>query len=93
MLESIAILPQLILLHRTQPQPLADLHWIATLGLYRVMYLPNWALKYSLFAVTHATVWTAGIIQALLYCEFFVYYARRYVLSRMLARVWKYSKD
>ena len=55
--------------------------------------MPNWALKYSLFAVTHATVWTAGIIQALLYCEFFVYYARRYVFSHMLARVCKYSED
>eukprot|EP01061_Rhynchopus_euleeides_P042713 TRINITY_DN7450_c0_g1_i1.p2 TRINITY_DN7450_c0_g1~~TRINITY_DN7450_c0_g1_i1.p2 ORF type:complete len:259 (+),score=132.14 TRINITY_DN7450_c0_g1_i1:81-779(+) len=78
-LEAVAIVPQLSLLTVTLEQgkqwELITGHYVACLGLYRLFYILNWIYRYF-FEGGH---WnyvdsTAGIIQTLLFTEFFYTY-------------------
>ncbi len=44
-LESVAILPQLFMLQRTGEAEAITTHYLAALGLYRGMYIPNWIYR------------------------------------------------
>lgn len=44
-LESVAILPQLFMLQRTGEAETITTHYIAALGLYRALYIPNWIYR------------------------------------------------
>ena len=44
-LESVAILPQLFMLQRTGQADTITTHYIAALGLYRALYIPNWLYR------------------------------------------------
>lgn len=44
-LESVAILPQLFMLQRTGEAETITTHYIAALGIYRGMYIPNWIYR------------------------------------------------
>lgn len=74
-LESVAILPQLLMLQRTGEGDTLTVHYLCALGLYRALYIPNWLWRY--FAESHADpiAVVAGIVQTVLYGDFFhVYY-------------------
>lgn len=76
-LESVAILPQLFLLQRTGEAETITTHYLFALGSYRALYIPNWIYRY--FAEGH---WEpisvlAGIVQTVLYSDFFwIYYTK-----------------
>ena len=76
-LESVAILPQLFMLQRTGEAETITTHYLFALGIYRALYIPNWIYRY--FAEGHfdPIPVMAGIIQTVLYSDFFwVYYTK-----------------
>jgi len=81
-LEAVAILPQLMVVHeyaKDQGGFVENLtsHYVFTLGGYRFMYILNWI--YRVFTEKHYRswyVWIAGLIQTIIYCDFFFYYLK-----------------
>lgn len=47
-LEAVAILPQLFMLQRTGEAETITTHYLAALGAYRALYIPNWIYRYAL---------------------------------------------
>lgn len=77
-LESVAILPQLFMVQRTGEAETITTHYIFALGIYRALYIPNWLYRY--FAEGHSD-WVAtlaGIVQTILYSDFFYIYYTKY---------------
>ncbi|KAI9883619.1 MAG: mitochondral 37S ribosomal protein S27 [Watsoniomyces obsoletus] len=80
-LESVAILPQLFLLQRTGEAETITTHYLFALGAYRAFYIPNWIYRYSTERHSHRRLEpvavVAGILQTVLYSDFFwIYYTR-----------------
>src|ERR1700731_4608713 len=50
--ESVAILPQLFMLQRTGEAETITTHYLAALGAYRALYIPNWIYRYDAFLFT-----------------------------------------
>jgi ER lumen protein retaining receptor len=77
-LESVAILPQLFMLQRTGEAETITTHYLFALGLYRALYIPNWIYRYISEGASHKVDYiaiTAGLIQTVLYSDFFwIYY-------------------
>ena len=78
-LESVAILPQLFMLQRTGEAETITVHYLFALGIYRVLYIPNWIYRYF----TDVKPWfdgiaiVAGLVQSVLYSDFFyIYYTK-----------------
>jgi len=76
-LESVAILPQLFLLQRTGEAETITTHYLFALGLYRAMYIPNWVYRYIFEGHTDSIAVLAGLVQTVLYSDFFwIYYTK-----------------
>ncbi|KAL4949946.1 ER lumen protein retaining receptor-domain-containing protein [Aspergillus filifer] len=76
-LESVAILPQLFMLQRTGEADTITTHYLFALGLYRALYIPNWIYRYFAEGHFQPVPVLAGIIQTLLYSDFFyIYYTK-----------------
>ncbi|KAI9820928.1 MAG: endoplasmic reticulum retention protein [Phylliscum demangeonii] len=76
-LESVAILPQLFMLQRTGEAETITTHYLFALGAYRAFYIPNWAYRYFAEGHTDPIAVVAGILQTILYSDFFwIYYTR-----------------
>lgn len=78
-LESVAILPQLFMLQRTGEAETITTHYLFALGAYRALYIPNWIYRYFFevprFYDPIAVI--AGIVQTILYSDFFyIYYTK-----------------
>lgn len=81
-LETVAIIPQLIVVHNYAKESggfVENLtsHYVFLLGGYRTMYVVNWL--YRVFTETGYRdwiVWISGIIQTLIYIDFFYYYLK-----------------
>ncbi|THU89776.1 ER lumen protein retaining receptor [Dendrothele bispora CBS 962.96] len=73
-LESVAILPQLFMLQRTGEAEAITTHYLAALGIYRALYIPNWIYRYFTEGVVDPIAVTAGIVQTGLYLDFFYVY-------------------
>jgi len=75
-LESIAIVPQLIVLQRFREVENLDGHYIFLLGAYRALYILNWVYRSYNEPYYHHNwlVYAAGTVQTLLYADFFYYY-------------------
>lgn len=89
-LEAVAILPQLFMLQRTGEAETITTHYLAALGAYRALYIPNWIYRYlSAAPVTMINLIlgryfaedlvdpiaiVAGIVQTGLYLDFFYVY-------------------
>lgn len=76
-LESVAILPQLVLLQRVQNVDNLSGNYIFLLGSYRGLYILNWIYRY--FTEPHYLdyiKWVAGIVQTAIYGDFFYYYIK-----------------
>ncbi|KAF8234365.1 ER lumen protein retaining receptor [Tricholoma matsutake] len=73
-LEAVAILPQLFLLQRTGEAETITTHYLAALGVYRALYIPNWIYRYYTEGVVDPIAVTAGLLQTGLYVDFFYVY-------------------
>ncbi|KAL0278594.1 UNVERIFIED_CONTAM: hypothetical protein PYX00_000369 [Menopon gallinae] len=73
-LESVAILPQLFMVSKTGEAESITSHYLFALGSYRALYLLNWIYRY--YAENHYDLIAifAGVVQTLLYCDFFYLY-------------------
>ncbi|KAH8700360.1 ER lumen protein retaining receptor-domain-containing protein [Talaromyces proteolyticus] len=83
-LESVCVLPQLLLLRQTTVPTVIDSYYLITLGSYRALYILNWLVRG--FGSEH--YWDPvsdvfGVVQTLLYVDFaWVYYTRQRVKLR-----------
>ncbi|CAI8492978.1 hypothetical protein CAS74_004285 [Pichia kudriavzevii] len=82
-LESVAILPQLFMLQSQGEGDLLTIHYIFALGLYRALYIPNWIYRY--FAEDRFDIISiaAGIIQTLVYSDFFYVYYNKVIKNSL----------
>lgn len=80
-LESVAILPQLFLIQAVRKADAVTSHYIFVLGSYRVLYLVNWVYRYFFEGYVCYNAWIAGIIQTILYSDFFYLYISRIYLA------------
>jgi ER lumen protein retaining receptor len=79
-LESVAILPQLFMLQRTGEAETITTHYLFALGAYRALYIPNWVYRWMTEAHWSDPIAViAGIIQTILYSDFFWVYYTKYV--------------
>uniref|UniRef100_A0A8C9GY42 ER lumen protein-retaining receptor n=1 Tax=Piliocolobus tephrosceles TaxID=591936 RepID=A0A8C9GY42_9PRIM len=76
-LESVAILPQLVLLEKQREVENITSHYVITMGMYRAFYILNWIYRFffDVKPFINVVVWLAGLIQTLLYIDFFYYFA------------------
>ena len=83
-LESVCVIPQLLLLRQTTVPTVIDSGYILTLGSYRAFYILNWIVR--LVGPEHWIEWPAvlfGIIQTAFYVDFaWVYWTRQRVKLR-----------
>ncbi|KAL1306523.1 hypothetical protein AAFC00_005214 [Neodothiora populina] len=76
-LESVAILPQLFMLQRTGEAETITTHYLFALGVYRALYIPNWLYRYFAEGYLDPIPVIAGLIQTVLYSDFFyIYYTK-----------------
>jgi ER lumen protein retaining receptor len=77
-LESVAILPQLFMLQRTGEAETITTHYLFALGAYRALYIPNWIYRWATDPKWNDYIpVVAGIIQTILYSDFFwIYYTK-----------------
>jgi ER lumen protein retaining receptor len=75
-LESISILPQLIVLQRYREVENLTGNYVFFMGAYRFLYILNWIYRsyHEKYYVHHFVVYFCGVLQTLLYVDFFYYY-------------------
>eukprot|EP00268_Persea_americana_P019169 TRINITY_DN19815_c1_g1_i2.p1 TRINITY_DN19815_c1_g1~~TRINITY_DN19815_c1_g1_i2.p1 ORF type:complete len:223 (+),score=10.13 TRINITY_DN19815_c1_g1_i2:270-938(+) len=74
-MEAVAILPQLVLLQRTKNIDNLTGQYVFLLGAYRALYILNWIYRYLTEKhFVHWITWISGLVQTLLYADFFYYY-------------------
>ncbi|XP_078432701.1 ER lumen protein-retaining receptor-like [Wolffia australiana] len=74
-LEAVAILPQLVLLQRTRNIDNLTGQYVFLLGAYRALYIMNWVYRYFTEPhYVHWITWISGLVQTLIYADFFYYY-------------------
>ncbi|KIJ51419.1 hypothetical protein M422DRAFT_74282 [Sphaerobolus stellatus SS14] len=73
-LEAVAILPQLFMLQRTGEAETITTHYLAALGAYRALYIPNWIYRYVTEGTVDPIAVMAGLVQTGLYLDFFYIY-------------------
>ena len=80
-LESVAILPQLIVLQRYREVENLTGNYIFFMGAYRALYILNWIYRAHTepHYKHHWVVYFCGVLQTLLYADFFYYFFLRYV--------------
>lgn len=76
-LEAVAILPQLFMLQRTGEAEAITTHYLAALGAYRGLYIPNWIYRYFTEGTVDPIAVMAGIVQTGLYLDFFYIYVTK----------------
>lgn len=73
-LEAVAILPQLFMITRTHEAESITSHYLFFLGLYRGLYIFNWIYRYYSEGFHDWIPIVSGVIQTVLYCDFFYLY-------------------
>ncbi|KAH0546844.1 ER lumen protein-retaining receptor [Cotesia glomerata] len=83
-LESVAILPQLFLVSKTGEAESITSHYLFALGSYRGLYIFNWIYRY--YAESHYDLIAiiAGVVQTVLYCDFFYLYITKVLKGKKL---------
>ncbi|KAL8175495.1 UNVERIFIED_CONTAM: ER lumen protein-retaining receptor 2 [Gekko kuhli] len=76
-LESVAILPQLFMISKTGEAETITTHYLFFLGLYRALYLINWIWRYYFEGFFDLIAVVAGVVQTILYCDFFYFTQRK----------------
>ncbi len=65
------------MLQRTGEAETITTHYLFALGLYRALYIPNWLYRYFAEGYVDQIPWIAGLIQTVLYSDFFwIYYTK-----------------
>ncbi|KAI5298725.1 hypothetical protein KEM56_003823 [Ascosphaera pollenicola] len=68
---------ELFMLQRTGEADTITTHYLFALGIYRALYIPNWIYRYITTGHFDPIAVTAGIIQTVLYSDFFwIYYTK-----------------
>ena len=83
-LESVAILPQLFLVSKTGEAESITSHYLFALGSYRGLYLLNWVYRYYVEDYFDLIVVVAGLVQTVLYCDFFYLYITKVLKGKKL---------
>ncbi|XP_023634962.1 ER lumen protein-retaining receptor B isoform X3 [Capsella rubella] len=84
-LEAVAILPQLVLLQRTRNIDNLTGQYVFLLGGYRGLYILNWIYRYFTEPhFVHWITWISGLVQTLLYADFFFYYSQSWKNNKKL---------
>lgn len=83
-LEAVAILPQLFMVSKTGEAENITSHYLFALGSYRGLYLFNWIYRYYVEGHTDPIAIAAGVVQTVLYCDFFYLYVTRVIHGKKL---------
>ncbi|CAK1547143.1 unnamed protein product [Leptosia nina] len=83
-LESVAILPQLFLVSKTGEAESITSHYLFALGSYRGLYLLNWIYRYIVEDHYELIAIIAGVVQTVLYCDFFYLYITKVLKGKKL---------
>lgn len=75
-LESVSIIPQLVLLQQLGEVENLTSDFVGTMGAYRAFYILNWVYRYFVEDYVNWVGWIGGLVQTALYCDFFYYYAQ-----------------
>ncbi|KAF1990375.1 ER lumen protein retaining receptor, partial [Aulographum hederae CBS 113979] len=82
-LESVCVLPQLLLLRQTTVPTVIDSYYLVCLGSYRALYIMNWIYRLVRSGYFDPISVIFGVIQTALYVDFaWVYYTRQRVKLR-----------
>lgn len=84
-LESAAILPQLFLISKTGEAESITSHYLFALGSYRAFYILNWIYRYYAETYYDPIAIIAGLVQTILYCDFFYLYVTKVLKGKRLA--------
>lgn len=74
-LEAVSITPQLVLLAKMREVENLTSHFVGAMGLYRFFYILNWIYKYMVGDHVEGIAVVGGIVQTILYIDFFYYFA------------------
>lgn len=83
-LESVAILPQLFMITKTGEAESITSHYLFALGSYRALYLFNWIYRYYSEGFFDLIAVVAGVVQTILYCDFFYLYIAKVLKGKNL---------
>lgn len=83
-LEAVAILPQLFMVQRTGEAETITSHYLFALGSYRGLYILNWIYRYWYDSHVDVIAIIAGIVQTVLYCDFFYLYITKILQGKKL---------
>ena len=81
--ESVAIVPQLYMIRKLQNAEIFTVQYLVFLGLYRALYLVNWVWRYFMEGWFDIIAISAGIVQTVLYCDFFYVFCTRSSLGSL----------
>ncbi|CAN0210709.1 ER lumen protein-retaining receptor 1 [Petromyzon marinus] len=84
-LESVAILPQLFMVSKTGEAETITSHYLFALGVYRTLYLFNWIWRYFAEGFFDLIAIVAGLVQTILYCDFFYLYITKVLKGKKLS--------
>ncbi|XP_014672890.1 PREDICTED: ER lumen protein-retaining receptor 2 [Priapulus caudatus] len=83
-LESVAILPQLFMVSKTGQAETITSHYLFALGMYRALYIVNWVYRYYFEGFYDLIAIIAGVVQTVLYCDFFYLYVTKVLKGKQL---------
>lgn len=83
-LEAVAILPQLFMVSKTGEAESITSHYLFALGSYRALYIVNWVYRYYMEGFYDMIATLAGIVQTVLYCDFFYLYITKVLKGKKL---------
>lgn len=83
-LEAVAILPQLFMVSKTGEAESITSHYLFALGSYRALYIVNWVYRYYMEGFYDIIATIAGIVQTVLYCDFFYLYITKVLKGKKL---------
>jgi len=78
-LESVAILPQLFMVQKTGEAESITSHYLFALGAYRGLYILNWIYRYYFEGFYDIIAIVAGVVQTILYADFFYLYITKVI--------------
>ncbi|XP_022654639.1 ER lumen protein-retaining receptor-like [Varroa jacobsoni] len=83
-LEAVAILPQLFMVSKTGEAETITSHYLFALGSYRALYILNWIYRYYVENFYDFIAIVAGVVQTVLYCDFFYLYVTKVIKGKAL---------
>ncbi|XP_019852613.1 PREDICTED: ER lumen protein-retaining receptor 2-like [Amphimedon queenslandica] len=84
-LESVSIMPQLYMISKTGEAETITSHYLFALGLYRGLYIVNWVWRYYTEQFYDWIAIVAGVVQTLLYCDFFYLYITKVIKGKEMS--------